>query len=144
LYVPSRASGPFLPLSTPFPFLLSFGSANALLKVLAIGFLLVILSCALFKEYLPLLVVVTYVLAPLPNWICGRCANPDDFVESGNNAVVDLGRFCTGFLVLMGIGMLLFPLSVVVGEGRFDVRGGLGWMDGRGMGVEMAEWRELC
>lgn len=64
-----------------------------------------ILSCALFKQYLPLLVVATYVLAPLPNWICGRCANPDDFVESGGNAVVDFGRFCTGFLVVMGIGM---------------------------------------
>jgi len=45
------------------------------------------------------------VLAPLPNWICGRCANPDDFVESGSNAVVDFGRFCTGFLVLMGVAL---------------------------------------
>ncbi|KAH8761358.1 vacuolar protein sorting 55, partial [Hyaloscypha finlandica] len=74
-------------------------------QVLAIGFLLVILSCALFKQYLPLLVVATYVLAPLPNWICGRCANPDDFVESSSNAVVDFGRFCTGFLVLMGVAL---------------------------------------
>ncbi|PSS10474.1 hypothetical protein M430DRAFT_174978 [Amorphotheca resinae ATCC 22711] len=73
--------------------------------VLAIGFLLVILSCALFKQYLPLLVVATYVLAPLPNWICGRCANPDDFVESSGNAVVDFGRFCTGFLVVMGVAL---------------------------------------
>jgi len=73
--------------------------------VLAIGFLLVILSCALFKQYLPLLVVATYVLAPLPNWICGRCANPDDFVESSGNAVVDFGRFCTGFLVVMGLAL---------------------------------------
>jgi hypothetical protein len=73
--------------------------------VLAIGFLLVILSCALFHQYLPLLVVATYVLAPLPNWICGRCANPDDFVESSGNAVIDFGRFCTGFLVLMGIAL---------------------------------------
>ncbi|KAK2628735.1 hypothetical protein QTJ16_001838 [Diplocarpon rosae] len=73
--------------------------------VLAIGFLLVILSCALFHQYLPLLVVATYVLAPLPNWICGRCANPDDFVESAGNAVVDFGRFCTGFLVLMGVAL---------------------------------------
>ncbi|PMD28492.1 vacuolar protein sorting 55 [Hyaloscypha hepaticicola] len=73
--------------------------------VLAIGFLLVILSCALFKQYLPLIVVATYVLAPLPNWICGRCANPDDFVESSSNAVVDFGRFCTGFLILMGVAL---------------------------------------
>ncbi|KAI9711889.1 MAG: hypothetical protein M1812_007043 [Candelaria pacifica] len=72
--------------------------------VLAIGFLLVILSSALYQNYLPLLVVATYVLAPLPNFICQRCSNPDDFMESSGNAVVDFGRFCTGFLVVMGIG----------------------------------------
>ncbi|KAI9698016.1 MAG: Vacuolar protein sorting-associated protein 55 [Candelina mexicana] len=71
--------------------------------VLAIGFLLVILSSALYQNYLPLLVVATYVIAPLPNFICQRCSNPDDFMESSGNAVVDFGRFCTGFLVVMGI-----------------------------------------
>lgn len=76
----------------------------ALSFILAVGFLLVILSCALWKSYYPLLVVATYVLAPVPNWICSHCANPDDFVESGGAAVLDLGRFCTGFLVVMGIG----------------------------------------
>ena len=75
-------------------------------KVLAIGFLLVILSSALKRNYLPLLVVATYVLAPLPNWICGRCSNPDDFMESSSSAIVDFGRFCTGFLVVMGVGMV--------------------------------------
>ncbi|OTA67379.1 vacuolar protein sorting 55 [Hypoxylon sp. EC38] len=77
----------------------------ALSFVLAIGFLLVILSCALYKVYYPLLVVATYVLAPVPNWIASRCANPDDFVESSGNGVLDLGRFCTGFLVVMGIAL---------------------------------------
>lgn len=76
----------------------------ALSFVLAVGFLLVILSCALWKAYYPLLVVATYVLAPIPNWICSHCANPDDFVESSGAAVLDLGRFCTGFLVMMGLG----------------------------------------
>ena len=75
-------------------------------QVLAIGFLLVILSAALFHNFLTLLVVATYILAPLPNWICQRCANPDDFMESAGNAVIDFGRFCTGFLVVMGIGRL--------------------------------------
>lgn len=77
----------------------------ALSFVLAIGFLLVILSCALYKVYYPLLVVATYVIAPVPNWIAGRVSNPDDFVESaGGSGVLDLGRFCTGFLFVMGIG----------------------------------------
>lgn len=74
------------------------------LQVLAIGFLLVILSAALFKNYLTLLVVATYVVAPLPNWLCGRAANHDDFMESGGNGIVDFGRFLTGFFVVMGIG----------------------------------------
>ncbi|KAK3359007.1 vacuolar protein sorting 55 [Lasiosphaeria hispida] len=77
----------------------------ALSFVLAVGFLLVILSCALWKAYYPLLVVATYVLAPVPNWICSHCANPDDFVESSGAAVLDLGRFCTGFLVVMGLAL---------------------------------------
>ncbi|KAL8743751.1 MAG: hypothetical protein Q9190_003930 [Brigantiaea leucoxantha] len=78
----------------------------ALSFVLAIGFLLVILSSALWQNYLPLLVVATYVIAPLPNWICSRCSNPDDFMDSGNSgAVIDFGRFVTGFLVVMGIAL---------------------------------------
>jgi len=77
----------------------------ALSFVLAIGFLLVILSSALWHNYLPLLVVATYCIAPLPNWICGRCANPDDFMENTGNAIVDFGRFMTGFLVVMGIAL---------------------------------------
>lgn len=84
----------------------------ALSFVLAVGFLLVILSCAIFHNYHPLLVVATYVLAPAPNWICGRCANPDDFVESSGAAVLDLGRFFTGFFVLMGMGKFFFGSSL--------------------------------
>ena len=66
-----------------------------------------ILSSALYKNYYPLLVVATYVLAPLPNAICARCSNPDDFIdESTGSGFVDLGRFLTGFFVVMGIGEL--------------------------------------
>jgi hypothetical protein len=77
-------------------------------QILAIGFLLVILSAALFEgNYLTLLVVATYVLAPVPNWICGKAQARDDFMDNnGSNSIVELGRFLTGFLVLMGIGML--------------------------------------
>lgn len=74
--------------------------------MLAIGFLLVILSSALWHKYWPLLVVAIYIVAPLPNWICGRCANPDDFMDSSSNSAMDFGRFMTGFLVLTGIGEL--------------------------------------
>ncbi len=79
--------------------------ANWLPQVLAVGFLLVILSCALYHQYLPLLEVATYVIAPMPNWICGRLANPDDFGGEGSgSALLDFGKFVTGGLVVMGIG----------------------------------------
>lgn len=73
--------------------------------ILAIGFLLVILSSAIWHNFLPLTVVATYVVAPLPNWICARCVNPDDFIDNSGNSVADFGRFLTGFLVLMGIAL---------------------------------------
>ena len=72
--------------------------------MLAVGFLMVILSSVLYGNYFPLLVVATYVVAPLPNWICSRAANPDDFMESSGSGIIDFGRFLTGFLVIMGIG----------------------------------------
>ncbi|CAI7582783.1 hypothetical protein N7533_004771 [Penicillium manginii] len=77
----------------------------ALSFVLAIGFLLVILSSALWHKYWPLLVVAIYIIAPLPNWICARCANPDDFMDSSSSSAMDFGRFMTGFLVLTGIAL---------------------------------------
>jgi hypothetical protein len=70
---------------------------------------LVILSSALWQNYLPLLVVATYVAAPLPNWLCGKAASQDDFMETGGHGLVDFGRFLTGFLVIMGIGTSLPP-----------------------------------
>ncbi|KAF2688918.1 vacuolar protein sorting 55 [Lentithecium fluviatile CBS 122367] len=96
--------------------------------VLAIGFLLVILSAALFHEYLTLLVVATYVIAPLPNYICGRAANPDDFMESSGSGVVDFGRFLTGFFVVMGIALpvLLYHASTIQGgAAAMSIVGGL-------------------
>ena len=77
--------------------------------VLALGFLLVILSCALWGNWLPILVALTFVLAPLPNSVCSRCARADDLSPEYNSAYVDFGRFLTGMLVATG-----FALPVVL------------------------------
>jgi len=82
----------------------------ALSFVLAIGFLLVILSSALFNNYFPLLVVANYIITPLPNAICARAAASSssfsfDGLEGGGGGVVDFGKFLTGFLVVMGIAL---------------------------------------
>ncbi|KAI7904009.1 vacuolar protein sorting 55 [Cokeromyces recurvatus] len=78
-------------------------SIISLAFVLAIGFLLVILSCALYYNWWPLLVVATYILAPLPNALCTRCAGEDD-VMSGyyNSGIIDAGHFITGIFIVTG------------------------------------------
>jgi hypothetical protein len=73
---------------------------------LALGFLLVILSCALYRNWLPLLVVLTYILAPFPNLICARCTHADDiFSDHGPSGLRDMGYFLTSFLIVTGFGL---------------------------------------
>lgn len=95
--------------------------------VLAVGFLLIILSCALWVNWLPLLVgaydmrvsfagiliqvfsALTFVLAPLPNALFAHCGG-DEFSSSDNaTGAVDLGRFLTSIIVVTG-----FALPVVL------------------------------
>ncbi|KAJ8589602.1 vacuolar protein sorting 55 protein [Rhizopogon salebrosus TDB-379] len=79
--------------------------------VLAVGFLLIILSCALWANWLPLLVALTFVLAPLPNTLFAHCGG-DDFSLSSHDSTsgaVDLGRFLTSIVVVTG-----FALPVVL------------------------------
>ncbi|KAL7310465.1 Vacuolar protein sorting-associated protein 55 [Mucor circinelloides] len=83
-------------------FLRFFVSIIALAFVLAIGFLLVILSCALYYNWWPLLVVATYILAPLPNALCGRCSGEDDIMSDYNSGVIDAGHFITGMFIVTG------------------------------------------
>jgi hypothetical protein len=93
-------------------------SLTASNQILAIGFILVILSSALYHNFLTLLVVATYVLAPVPNWICSKAQSNDDFMDSGSSSIVELGRFLTGFFVVMGMGM-----SINMRGGRVAARG---------------------
>ncbi|KZP19463.1 vacuolar protein sorting 55 [Athelia psychrophila] len=74
--------------------------------VLAVGFLLIILSCALWANWLPLLVALTFVLAPLPNALFSQCGG-DEFsasYEEGSNTM-DLGRFITSIVVVTGFAL---------------------------------------
>ena len=45
---------------------------------------------------------LTFVLAPLPNSICSRCARADEISPEYNSAYIDFGRFLTGMLVVSG------------------------------------------
>ncbi|KAG2037282.1 vacuolar protein sorting 55 protein [Suillus americanus] len=77
--------------------------------VLAVGFLLIILSCALWANWLPLLVALTFVLAPLPNALFAHCGGDEFSSSDGATGAVDLGRFLTSIVVVTG-----FALPVVL------------------------------
>jgi hypothetical protein len=77
--------------------------------VLAVGFLLIILSCALWANWLPLLVALTFVLAPLPNALLAHCGGDEFSSSDGTTGAVDLGRFLTSIVVVTG-----FALPVVL------------------------------
>ncbi|KAK3844205.1 MAG: vacuolar protein sorting 55-domain-containing protein [Linnemannia gamsii] len=70
--------------------------------VLALGFLLVIMSCALYGNWWPLFVVATYVLAPLPNAVFGRYAGRDDMMSDYQGGIADAGYFLTGLMIITG------------------------------------------
>ncbi|KDQ60799.1 hypothetical protein JAAARDRAFT_204604 [Jaapia argillacea MUCL 33604] len=73
--------------------------------VLAVGFLLIILSCALWSNWLPLLVALTFVLAPLPNALFSHCGADDFSAEYEGSAPADVGRFITSVVVVTGFAL---------------------------------------
>jgi hypothetical protein len=73
--------------------------------VLALGFLLVILSSALWSNWLPLLVAATFVVAPLPNVLFARCGSVDISTEEEHNPAIDIGRFITSCVVVTGVAL---------------------------------------
>ncbi|KAG7092478.1 hypothetical protein E1B28_008830 [Marasmius oreades] len=84
--------------------------------VLAVGFLLIILSCALWQNWLPLLVALTFVIAPLPNALFSHCGS-DDFSGAYESAgPIDIGRFLTSVIVVSGFA---FPV-VLAHSGVID------------------------
>jgi len=87
--------------------------------VLAVGFLMIILSCALYSNWLPLLVALTFVLAPLPNALFSHCGADDFSTDYGEgSSPVDLGRFITAFIVVTGFSLpLVLAHSEIIKSG---------------------------
>ncbi|KAI0725125.1 vacuolar protein sorting 55 protein [Fomitopsis betulina] len=75
--------------------------------VLAVGFLLIILSCALWSNWLPLLVALTFVLAPLPNALSASCGGDEFSADYDGPARGDFARFITSVIVVTGFA---FPV----------------------------------
>ncbi|KAJ7632642.1 vacuolar protein sorting 55 superfamily protein [Roridomyces roridus] len=85
-----------------------------LAMVLAVGFLMIILSCVLWQNWLPLLVALTFVIAPLPNALFSHCG-ADEFAGTyeGASGPIDLGRFITAMIVTSG-----FALPIVLAHAQ--------------------------
>ncbi|TNY21729.1 vacuolar protein sorting 55 [Rhodotorula diobovata] len=95
--------------------------------VLSLSFLLIILSCALWGNWLPLLTAVLFALAPLPNFLSSRCAGLDDFsAESNPSAALDLGHFATSCFLVSGLAL---PYVLAHAEVIHHVAG---WMSAAG------------
>ncbi|KAL2918885.1 Vacuolar protein sorting-associated protein 55 [Polyrhizophydium stewartii] len=77
----------------------------ALAFLLACGILSVILSCALDSNWLPLVSVLLFLLAPLPNAVCKRAAGSSDFMSEDNSGLLDTGYFMTAFFVVSGLAL---------------------------------------
>ncbi|CCF60052.1 hypothetical protein KAFR_0I02730 [Kazachstania africana CBS 2517] len=77
---------------------------------LALGFLLVILSCALFHNYYPLFDILLFLVAPLPNSLFGSGStaySTSDFMTDSTHAGQDFAHFLTGTFVTSGITLPL-------------------------------------
>ncbi|KAI0054099.1 vacuolar protein sorting 55 [Auriscalpium vulgare] len=87
--------------------------------VLAVGFLMIILSCALWSNWLPLLVALTFVVAPLPNALFAHCGGDDFSTDIGESSgPVDLGRFITAIIVVTGFALpLILAHSEIIHPG---------------------------
>lgn len=72
--------------------------------VLSLGFVLIVLSGALYENWLTLVVVAMFLLAPLPNSLCGH-ATSDDFMSDAPDLLADFGRFMTGFFLTSGVAL---------------------------------------
>lgn len=102
---------------------------------LAFGFLLILLSCALYNNWLPLWVIAIFLLAPLPNIILSSIENNrDDFLTFSNDhgntptALEEFAKFLTGLLIISGISLpLTFYHTALIGLGSLimSVIGGL-------------------
>lgn len=81
---------------------------------LASGFLLILLSCALFNNWRPLWVILIFLVAPLPNITANSIVSTKDdfltFSNDHNNNPTALQEFCkylTGLLIVSGVSLPL-------------------------------------
>ncbi|WBW71217.1 vacuolar sorting protein Vps55 [Schizosaccharomyces osmophilus] len=81
-------------------------------SVLAIGFMLVILSGALYRNWYPLLIVIPFLLAPLPQLLTERYSSSHDFLQEEDRNLLDFGRFVFGATISTGFALPIVFVNV--------------------------------
>ncbi|KDE08256.1 hypothetical protein MVLG_01522 [Microbotryum lychnidis-dioicae p1A1 Lamole] len=100
--------------------------------VLAVSFLLVILSCALWANWLPLITALIFAFAPLPNALFSRFQSEDSFSAEYSSGPVDFGRFLTACFLVSGVA---FPFALAHAGVIHEMAG---WMSATGGAVGYA------
>uniref|UniRef100_A0A7S0J070 Vacuolar protein sorting 55 n=1 Tax=Calcidiscus leptoporus TaxID=127549 RepID=A0A7S0J070_9EUKA len=84
-----------------------------------------ILSCALYNNWWPMLLVLAYLLMPIPLVVIAR-ARGDGFLESGSKHVLRWGEFFAAFVfsLIVGVPLILLRAEVVeLGAVLMDLSG---------------------
>jgi hypothetical protein len=105
--------------------------AQALWQTLTLAFLfscgifMHILSCALFDNYYPLLLLIAYAVAPVPMCLFARARGGGAF-DTGGKSAQHWAEFTTTFLVslVVGIPFVLWHVRVIeLGAALLDLAG---------------------
>mmetsp|Transcript_1712 Transcript_1712/g.4806 ORF Transcript_1712/g.4806 Transcript_1712/m.4806 type:complete len:142 (-) Transcript_1712:584-1009(-) len=91
----------------------------------SIAIFLHILSCALYDNWYPLIIMFAYLLAPIPLCLFAR-ANSGDMFDSGNKNAQHWAEFTTTSLVtiIVGLPFVLVHVDVVeLGAALLDLAG---------------------
>lgn len=97
---------------------------------LALGLLCNILACIIWSNWWPIITVIFYFFAPIPDLMCSTCGrnHSDMFNPSSQRNFKDMGYFLTGLLVVSGFALpaVLAHADVInVGALFLAIAGGL-------------------
>mmetsp|Transcript_18878 Transcript_18878/g.26391 ORF Transcript_18878/g.26391 Transcript_18878/m.26391 type:complete len:135 (+) Transcript_18878:95-499(+) len=76
-----------------------------------VGLVLVIIACVVWQNGWPIIVVIAYFVAPIPNMIFGKCTSDPLETDSGWKGV---GYFLTGVCIVSGFALPLVLAHVDV------------------------------
>lgn len=93
--------------------------------LIALGVLNIVLSCALFNNWLPILVLIVFLIAPLPNALAQYATSTYDsnFLgdydsDEAESPFVEFCHFLTGLFVISGtcLPIVMYHTSLITGS----------------------------